>query len=53
MDAQPVVVGDAVVVVKAKGVVAGVPGHSTTFRMMVPFFPHTATRQAPSPSVVL
>ena len=40
-------------VVKAKGVVDGVPGHSTALRMMVPLFPQMAIKQAPSPSVVL
>lgn len=39
--------------VKMKGVVDKAVGHSMVLRVMVPLFPQTATRQAPSPSVVL
>lgn len=50
---SPVVEGGAAVLVKVKGVVDAVPGHSTALRTMVPLSLQTATRQAPSPSVVL
>lgn len=49
----PAVEGGAAVEVKLKGVVEGVPGHSVALRVIVPLFPQTAVRQAPSPSVVL
>lgn len=50
---SPVVEGGAAVVVKVKGMVDGAPGHSMALRVMVPLFPQTAVKQAPSPSVVL
>ena len=49
----PVVERGVTVVVKVKGVVDGVPGHSTALRMTVPLLPQMAIKQAPSPSVVL
>ena len=49
----PVVEGGAAVLVKVKGVVDRVPGHSTALRTMVPLSLQMAIRQAPSPSVVL
>lgn len=45
--------GGAAVLVKVKGVVVGVPGHSKALRTMVPLSLQMAIRQAPSPSVVL
>lgn len=50
---SPVVEGGAAVLVKVKGVVVGVPGHSKALRTMVPLSLQMAIRQAPSPSVVL
>lgn len=51
----PVVEGGAavLVLVKVKGVVDGVPGHSSAPRTIVPLSLQTAIKQAPSPSVVL
>lgn len=46
-------VGRAAVEVKVKGVVDKVLGHSVALRVTVPLFPQMATKQAPSPSVVL
>lgn len=45
--------GGASVLVKVKGVIDGVPGHSMALRTMVPLSLQMAIRQAPSPSVVL
>lgn len=50
---SPVVEGGAEVLVKVKGVLNRVPGHSTALRTMVPLSLQMAIRQAPSPSVVL
>ena len=41
------------VVVKVKGIVEDVPGHSMVVRIILPSCPQMAIRQAPSPSVVL
>lgn len=49
----PVVEDGVSVEVKVKGVVDGVPGHSQALRVIVPFSPQSAVKQAPSPSVVL
>jgi hypothetical protein len=43
----------AVVVVKVKGVVVRIPGHSSVLLIIVPLSPQVAVRQAPRPSVVL